>query len=138
LRSVREQFASILTPLVLLACAVWVAVLGFINVHARREEVGILRTFGVSANQILKMFLTKHVFLGVLGGLMGFLVGILSAGYLGKILEETTFPIFKLFFLEPGLLALSVGGATALAVLAGWIPTLVAARQDPAAVLREE
>jgi ABC-type lipoprotein release transport system permease subunit len=37
-----------------------------------------------------------------------------------------------------GLLILSVGGAAVLAVLAGWIPTLTAIRQDPADVLREE
>jgi ABC-type lipoprotein release transport system permease subunit len=37
-----------------------------------------------------------------------------------------------------GLLVLSVGGAALLAVIAGWIPTLTAIRQDPAEVLREE
>ncbi|MHC4753373.1 MAG: hypothetical protein ACYTFW_26350, partial [Planctomycetota bacterium] len=36
------------------------------------------------------------------------------------------------------LLAASIAGATALAVIAGWIPTMVATRQDPAVVLREE
>jgi ABC-type lipoprotein release transport system permease subunit len=37
-----------------------------------------------------------------------------------------------------GLLVLSVVGAAALAVIAGWIPTMIATRQDPADVLREE
>jgi ABC-type lipoprotein release transport system permease subunit len=37
-----------------------------------------------------------------------------------------------------GLLLLSVAGAAALAVVAGWIPTMVAIRQDPADVLRSE
>jgi ABC-type lipoprotein release transport system permease subunit len=37
-----------------------------------------------------------------------------------------------------GLFMVSVGGAAALAVIAGWIPTVVAARQDPADVLRND
>ncbi|UCE47645.1 MAG: hypothetical protein JSW47_18855, partial [Phycisphaerales bacterium] len=49
LRRSRERFASVLIPVVVTACAVWVAVLGFTNVRARRDEIGILRTLGVSA-----------------------------------------------------------------------------------------
>jgi ABC-type lipoprotein release transport system permease subunit len=36
------------------------------------------------------------------------------------------------------LILASVGGAAALAVIAGWIPTMIAARQDPADVLRND
>ncbi|MHC4173946.1 MAG: ABC transporter permease [Planctomycetota bacterium] len=138
LRTARERLASILTPVVVTACAVWVALLGFTNVRARRKEIGILRTLGVSARHVLLMFLSKHVLVGMLGGALGFVIGVLSAVYFSKTLEGTRLWITDTNFSGPGLLLASVGGATALAVIAGWIPTVVATRQDPAEVLREE
>ena len=39
LRRSRERFASALIPVVVTACAVWVAVLGFTNVRTRRDEI---------------------------------------------------------------------------------------------------
>ena len=138
LRNVRERLASILTPVIVTACAIWIALLGFTNVRARREEIGILRTLGVSAKGILAMFLSKHIIVGVLGGALGFCAGVLAAVYFGSALEGTQIGIFDMNLSLAGLLVLSVGGAAVLAMLAGWIPTLTATRQDPADVLRQE
>ncbi|MHC4168041.1 MAG: FtsX-like permease family protein, partial [Planctomycetota bacterium] len=68
-------------PVVVTACAVWVAVLGFTNVRTRRDEIGILRTPGVSAKHVLIMFMSRHVLLGVVGGALGFVAGVLAGGY---------------------------------------------------------
>jgi len=138
LRTVRERLASILTPVIVTACAVWVALLGFTNVRARREEIGILRALGVSARGILAMFLSRHILVGVLGGALGFCAGVLAAVYFSTALEGTWIWIKGTDLSVAGLLVLSVGGAAALAVIAGWIPTMIATRQDPAEVLREE
>lgn len=138
LRQNREHFASILIPIVVTACAVWVAVLGFTNVRARRDEIGILRTLGVSAKHILVLFMSRHVLLGVLGGALGFGVGALSAVYFSPAAEGMDAQIIGAGFSWVGLLLVSVAGAATLAVIAGWIPTLLATRQDPAVVLRQE
>ncbi|MCH8120316.1 MAG: FtsX-like permease family protein [Planctomycetes bacterium] len=133
-----KHLASILTPVVVTGCAVWVALLGFTNVRARREEIGVLRTLGVSAKSILVMFVSRHILVGVLGGALGFCAGVLAAVYFSTVLEGTRVQITSMDISVAGLLALSVGGAAALAVIAGWIPTMTAIRQDPAEVLREE
>jgi ABC-type lipoprotein release transport system permease subunit len=138
LRQTREHFASILIPVVVTACAVWVAVLGFTNVRTRRDEIGILRTLGVSARHVLIMFMSRHVLLGVLGGALGFGAGVLSAVYFGAARQGTSLQTIGTDFSWAGLLLASVGGAAALAVIAGWIPALMATRQDPAVVLHEE
>ena len=138
LRQSREHFASILIPVVVTACAVWVAVLGFTNVRTRRDEIGILRTLGVSARHVLIMFMSRHVLLGVLGGALGFGAGVLSAVYFGAARQGTSLQTIGTDFSWAGLLVASVGGAAALAVIAGWIPALIATRQDPAVVLHEE
>jgi ABC-type lipoprotein release transport system permease subunit len=138
LRAVRERLASILTPVIVMACAVWIVLLGFTNVRARREEIGVLRTLGVSAKGVLVMFLSRHIMVGVLGGALGFCAGVLAAVYFGSALEDTQIGISDMNLSVAGLLVLSVVGAAVLAVIAGWIPTLTAIRQDPAEVLREE
>jgi ABC-type lipoprotein release transport system permease subunit len=133
-----KHLASILTPVVVTGCAVWVALLGFTNVRARREEIGILRTLGVSAKGILAMFISRHILVGALGGALGFCAGVLAAVYFSAALEGTRIGITDMNLSLAGLLVLSVGGAAFLSVVAGWIPTLTAIRQDPAEVLREE
>lgn len=138
LRAVRERLASILTPVVVTACAVWIAVLGFTNVRARREEIGILRAIGVRSREVMVMFVSRHVILGVLGGALGFLIGILAAIYFGEAHESAQIRMTNMDLPWAGLILASIGGATALAVIAGWIPTIVAARQDPADVLRND
>ncbi|MHC4727969.1 MAG: ABC transporter permease [Planctomycetota bacterium] len=138
LRTVRERLASILTPVIVTACAVWIALLGFTNVRARRDEIGVLRTLGVSAKGILAMFLSKHILVGILGGALGFCAGVLAAVYFGSALEGTRIGISDMNLSVAGLMVLSVGGAAVLAVVAGWIPTLTATRQDPADILRQE
>ncbi len=138
LRQSRERFASVLIPVVVTACAVWVAVLGFTNVRTRRDEIGILRTLGVSAKHVLVMFMSRHILLGMSGGALGFGAGVLSAIYFTAVREGVDVQIIGTDFSWAGLLLASVGGAAVLAVIAGWIPALMATRQDPAVVLREE
>jgi hypothetical protein len=137
LRAVRERLASILTPVVVTACAVWIAVLGFTNVRARQEEIGILRAIGVRSREVIVMFVSRHILLGVLGGALGFVAGIVAAIYF-SVHEGTQIRMIDMNMSWVGLFLVSVGGAAALAVIAGWIPTIVAARQDPADVLRND
>jgi ABC-type lipoprotein release transport system permease subunit len=138
LRAVRERLASILTPVVVTACAVWIVILGFTNVRARREEIGILRAIGVRSREIMVMFVSRHILLGVLGGALGFVTGLLAAVYFSAAREGTQIRMTDMDLSWAGLILASVGGAAALAVIAGWIPTIVAARQDPADVLRND
>jgi putative ABC transport system permease protein len=138
LRRSRERFASVLIPVVVTACAVWVAVLGFTNVRTRRDEIGILRTLGVSAKHVLVMFMSRHVLLGVLGGALGFALGVMAGSYFSTAGEGVEVQVSGADFSLVGLLLASIGGAAALAVIAGWIPALMATRQDPAVVLRQE
>ena len=84
------------------------------------------------------MFMSRHVLLGVLGGALGFGVGVISGVYLSAAREGADVQVMGADFSWVGLLLASVGGAAALAVIAGWIPALMATRQDPAVVLREE
>jgi putative ABC transport system permease protein len=138
IRHEKERMASILIPVILLACALWIALMGFINVRSRQEEIGILRTVGVSARQIFMLFTWKNLSIGILGGFLGLVFGtilpflfsdpdqVLRIGAVGSLM----------FWL--GLGALSVIGASFLSIVAGWIPAMIASGQDPAEILKGE
>lgn len=139
LRSERERFASIIVPLIMIACAIWIGYLGFVNVKDRGTEIGILRALGYRSGQVLLLFLSKSLIIGFVGGLVGFLAGSLGGYYLGVVLEGNITSISSgARVLRPLWLAIALGISCVLTIIAGWVPALFAARQDPAEILSKE
>lgn len=135
LKQAREGFASVLAPLVLIGCMVWIALLTYGNVRERRSEIGILRALGVRSGQIVRVFVGKAVLMGLIGGFLGFGVGLLAGSLWG---EQDVIALNPLQLFDARLFAAVLVGSPVLAGLAGWSPALLAADQDPARVLREE
>jgi len=133
LRQEREAFAAVLVPLVMLASALWIAFLAFLNVRERRGEIGILRALGVRSGQILAIFLGKAVLVGLLGAALGYGAGALA----GWRLQEVPAVLALQDVLNTALLLQVLCAAPAVAALASWLPALWAAQQDPAEILRE-
>ncbi len=126
---------AVLTPLLILICAVWIGLLALWNVRERRAEIGILRALGVGSGKIATLFLGKAAIVGLFGGGIGFLLGTYVAGRLGiEALEVSP----EHFTPALGLLFWALVGAPLLSALASYLPTLKALFQDPALVLREE
>jgi putative ABC transport system permease protein len=123
------------TPLVVLATAIWIGVLAWTNVAARRMEIGLLRALGKGSTWIAGLFLGKAVLLGVLGGAIG-----AALGFWGAEIWATTRYGLAREAIEPPMMILltAVAGAPLVAALATYLPTLSAVMQDPAVVLREE
>jgi len=138
IRSEREAFAAVLVPLVMVACAVWIGLLGFNNVRDRKTEIAIQRAMGFQARQIMLLFLSKSLIMGLLGGALGVLAGLGSGSWLGLVLEGDAEGIAAMGLPNPGLLLLALFAAPMLTVISGWIPAIIAAQQDPVTVLREK
>ena len=134
LRQERESFAAILVPVVLVASVLWVAFLSFGNVRERRSEIGILRALGVGARKIMTIFLGRAALIGLAGACLG-----LAAGYLVGALwhEGAVSAPAATVHLGPRLWLAAFVGAPIVAALAGWLPSYLAAQQDPANVLCE-
>jgi putative ABC transport system permease protein len=101
------------------------------NVEERRREIGILITIGTKRSAIYRLFLSKAIFLGVVGGLGGFIVGTGSAMILGPQLaglHVSPTPLYLLF---------SVVVAVLIALLGSILPVYRAARFDPAVIMQE-
>lgn len=134
----KRRMVSALIPVILLACALWVAFMGFINVRSRREEIGILRTVGVSSRTIFMLFTWKHFFIGIIGGISGVILSGILTFILTASMPSIQIELFASVSLILKLVFVSVIGASILTIAAGWIPSMIASGQDPAEVLREE
>jgi hypothetical protein len=137
-RAERHAFAAWVVPLVIIACTVWVGVLAFLNVRERRDEIGILRALGTSARKIFTLFLGKSLMAGFAGAAVGYAAGLaLGQAWMrwesGGAAGAASAPLFDATILAAVLLV-----APLLSAMAGLLPALTAAQQDPAAILREE
>ncbi len=131
--------ASVLVPVVVGASALLIGLLSYVNARQRREEIGILRAIGLQARQIMIVFLSKAVVIGLVGGLLGAATGLAVLLLIGGD-DAASVPAAEV--IRSGsvstMLLMAVGLAPFLAGLASWIPGVIAARQDPAIVLQGE
>jgi ABC-type lipoprotein release transport system permease subunit len=134
-----ERLASILLPLAIVGAALLVGLLALANVRERRAEIGVLRAVGTRSRQILALFVSKAFIVGLGGAILGYALGFAGASGLtryesdGGAVGSAVEPLF-----QPGVFVAVLLLAPTLAVLASWMPAMLAASQDPAAVLREE
>ena len=99
-----------------------------ISVLQRRRELGLLRAVGATQPQVLKSVLAEAMFMGILGMLLGFALGLPMEWYVLRVFmrEETGF-VFDL--LVPWKEALGIGVVSVVtATAAGLIPALHAVR----------
>jgi ABC-type lipoprotein release transport system permease subunit len=138
MRAERERFAAVIVPVVMLGCAVWIAVLGFSNVRDRRSEIGILRAMGFRSGQVMMLFLSKSMMMAILGAAIGSLIGVFSGGRLAMAIDPGSETAASCASAGAAIFLLAVSAAVALTVTAGWIPATIAAAQDPAEILQKE
>ncbi|MFO7956352.1 MAG: FtsX-like permease family protein [Candidatus Brocadiia bacterium] len=138
LRSELERVSALLVPLVVVLCAVWIGLLTAFGVRDRRGEIGILRAMGYRSGHVMKLFVSKALLFGLLGGVCGLPAGLLGGRWLAAALGSgpaPDLPASELLAPGPGLLILA--GACLLPVLAAWLPALAASYMDPASILRK-
>jgi putative ABC transport system permease protein len=140
----RERFASLLVSVVVIGCVVGVAILAFLNIRTRRSEVGILRAMGYRVKQILYLFLAKAIIVGLLGAVLGFFVGIFGGAIAFSVSSDSQVDFNAIIFAGQGIryYFLVFAGVLCMTPLliavAGWLPAMTAAAQDPAEVLGRE
>lgn len=131
----QQQLAGWLVPVVILTAAAWVGLLAWSNVRQRREEIGILRTIGLGRFSLLGAIEGKAVLVGLVGGICGVGIGLLVTGCLVGAAEGATLWTLATAPSVVPTLWLAPLAAMLLAAAASWLPALLAANQDPAAIL---
>jgi ABC-type antimicrobial peptide transport system permease subunit len=128
------RYAKVLVSLAMVICVVWVALLALGNVRGRRSEIGLLRALGLRSRQIVCIFLSRAVIIGLVGGILGSMAGIFLCSHLAEPVGESSYDwMFNL-----NMLGLAIFVALAITVISSCVPTILAARLDPAETLREE
>ena len=134
----REAAAGAMSPALILAAAGWLALSAFRDVRLRRGEFGILRAIGVRSGRVLGMFVSKAAVVGLAGGALGYAAGILVGVYFGRAAEGASqVSLTPAEMLRPDWAALALTVALTVSILATWVPAMLAARTDPAMILRE-
>jgi len=129
-----ETLTDVVTPVVVLASAIWVGLLALANVRQRRTEIGLLRALGKSPGLIAGLLLGKAMLVGLVGAAAGVVLGTWAAQGLGTRAFAVTADYFPLRY---DLLLGALLGAPLVSAVAAYLPTLAALLQDPAVVLRE-
>jgi lipoprotein-releasing system permease protein len=112
-------------------------------VMEKQSEVAILKTQGMTDQQILAIFMVQGASSGVLGSLIGGLLGVVLASNLNSLLESAGIALFSVggelpILINPLQIAVVVVLAIALSLLATLFPSYRASSVKPAEALRYE
>jgi putative ABC transport system permease protein len=102
-----------------------------VSVTERTREIGIRMALGARSRDILLQFLIEALALAVAGGLLGVVLGLVSAQ---RLAVQFHWPML----LRPDVIALSVGFSGLVGVVFGLYPASKASRLDPIEALRYE
>jgi len=121
----------------LIVSSIMIAIITYISVLERTKEIGILRSIGASKNDISRVFNAETIIEGLVAGALGIGITLLLNIPINIIIKSLTgmsgiseLPVIGAL----GLIVLSVF----LTVIAGFIPSKMAAKKDPVVALRSE
>ena len=106
----------------------------------RREEIGVLRSLGVTEKIIRKVWLLEAALLGLFGGALGALLGWGGAQFAVRLVGRTVNALYyattvQSARLESSEFFIAIALAVAASLVAGWWPARQAAKIPPAQIL---
>ncbi len=122
----------------LVVSSIMIGIITYISVLERTKEIGILRAMGASKRDISRVFNAETLIIGLGAGLIGILFTVLVCIPISAVIQHLTgIPTIAAILPWVGGVAL-VLISTLLTMVAGLIPSRVAAKKDPVVALRTE
>lgn len=121
----------------LVVSSIMIAIITYISVLERTKEIGILRALGASKGDITRIFNAETFIEGLMSGVMGVVVTMLLNIPISDMIYKS-YGAANIAYLPPYDALLLVGISVLLTFVAGFIPARLAAKKDPAVVLRSE
>lgn len=122
----------------LIVSSIMIAIITHISVMERTKEIGILRTLGASKTNVSQIFNAENLLIGLCAGILGIGISQIMSVPINRV-------VCNVLELNGVHIALPLSQAVCLILLsicitmtAGLIPSLRAAKQEPAVVLRSE
>ncbi len=100
-----------------------------VSVTERTTEIGLRKALGAEPNRIQLQFLIESIFLSLLGGIIGLLLGV-------GISWAVTAALGITFVMSTWAIALGVGFSAAIGIIFGWAPARRASKLNPIDALR--
>ena len=127
-----ENMMFLITIVGLIASALGVMTTMITSVIERQKEIGLMKSVGAENKKIISLFLSEATIIGIIGGVLGYLIGIILAQFIG-------FSVFSMS-ITPHIevIPVSIGISIGVALLASILPVRRAVNVEPAIVLRGE
>ncbi|MBR2485277.1 MAG: ABC transporter ATP-binding protein/permease [Clostridia bacterium] len=121
----------------LVVSTIMIAIIIYTSVLERRKEIGVLRSIGARKKDVARVFLAESAILGGYSGVIGVVVSCLIS-LAGSAILKSVFGIANIMQVEWWHAVMMLGISVVLSMLAGFVPSRVAAKKDPAIALRSE
>ena len=139
-----EQLSSTVTQVLvgfaaisLIVSTIMIAIIIYTSVLERRKEIGVLRSLGARKKDISRVFIAESAILGAYSGAIGILVAA-AVSVAGSAILSAVLGISGLMSVSWWQCLVMFGISILLSVIAGFIPSRIAAKKDPTTALRSE
>ncbi|MDD3831309.1 MAG: ABC transporter ATP-binding protein/permease [Clostridia bacterium] len=122
----------------LVVSSLMIGIITYVSVVERTREIGVLRSLGARKKDISTLFLAESFMVGATSGLLGVLVAYLFTIPINLILKALVKGISNIAVLNPWHALCLVVISFTLTIIAGIIPSRIAAKKDPVVALRTE
>jgi len=127
-----KLFAGAVSIIALVVAGIGIMNIMLVSVSERIKEIGVRKAIGATRNNILFQFLLEAVFLSLIGGVIGVLLGI-GVGNMVTLVMKNVDPVIPIDWVFIGL-----GVCSFIGIVFGIYPAYKAAGLDPIESLRHE
>ena len=121
----------------LIVSSIMISIITYISVLERTKEIGILRAMGASKKDIRRIFTAETAIEGLISGVLGITITFLATFPINAIVAKMT-NVGNVAQLPIEVALILIGISIVLTMLAGLIPSRIAAKKDPVESLRSE
>ena len=121
----------------LIVSSIMIAIITYISVLERTKEIGILRAMGASKKDIRRIFTAETAIEGFISGVLGIGITVLAIFPINAVVEKMA-KVENVAQLPLSAALILIGISILLTMLAGLIPSRIAAKKDPVESLRSE
>ena len=121
----------------LIVSSIVISIITYISVLERTKEIGILRAMGASKKDIRRIFTAETAIEGLISGVLGITITFLATFPINAIVAKMT-NVGNVAQLPIEVALILIGISIVLTMLAGLIPSRIAAKKDPVESLRSE